>query len=116
MLWSSTYGGSVADAWNAENFRAVETLVIAAWQWSACFVTVYDSHSILWRLQSIMASSVPIGCFVPGNAGCQKQVVNCYYIHNIQSKSCDPPYTSDNMHISEKSSLDVIKIQRWLRE
>lgn len=36
----------VAGTWGAEDFIAVETLIIARCQWSACLMTVYDVNTL----------------------------------------------------------------------
>lgn len=76
-------GASAEGVWNIEDFISVETLTIE--DANGELVWWLSMILILWRLQSIMVYSVLTGCFVPGNPGCQKQVVSCYWTAKLQS-------------------------------
>lgn len=105
---------------DAKNVRVVERLVIALLliqlviNKTACFVTGYVINTWKTAINKVF--------FIMGRVLCARESrlpgTSISLLLNRQGLDCswDPLYTSDTMDKREKSSVDVIKIQKWVGE
>lgn len=61
-FWTGSFGASVAGTWGAGDFIAVETLIIAGCQWSACLMTVYDINPLKIAVNNGLFSADRVFC------------------------------------------------------